>query len=72
MNCCRCGRDRNADGSPVTWTCTMCENVVCRKCTLVDHVERTYYDETYCSLGCRRKHLQCLRDIEFVKEVMES
>ena len=72
MTCCRCGRDKNDDGSPVTWRCTFCEDVVCRRCTLVDPAERTYYEETYCSLDCRRKHLQYLRDIKPVKEVMES
>lgn len=60
------------DGSPVLWLCIMCGDVVCRKCTLVDPVERTYYDDTYCSADCRQKYLQYLEDIKPVAEVMES
>lgn len=56
--CCRCGLWMNLDdGSPVTWRCIACKGFCCRKCTLVDPIDRTYYGQTYCSVDCRTAYL---------------
>lgn len=70
--CCRCGRQSNEDGSSVTWRCIQCGGTVCRRCTLVDPLERTYYDDTFCSVKCRDDRLQAIKDEFTVSEVMES
>ena len=57
--CCQCSRQKNNDGSKVTWVCCECDQKVCRHCTLTfvnNHGMTQYYDLTYCSKSCKDKH----------------
>jgi hypothetical protein len=53
--CCQCGRTENSDGSLVTWRCQVCNQNVCRHCTLLDtkRIPPEYYHTTLCSEECR-------------------
>jgi predicted RNA-binding Zn-ribbon protein involved in translation (DUF1610 family) len=50
--CSRCGDETNVDNSAITWRCQQCGHLVCRKCTRMDPIEKTYLSMTLCSEAC--------------------
>jgi len=42
-------------GTPIEWRCCRCGGYVCIECTLTvpGSVPREFYEDTYCSEGCR-------------------
>lgn len=55
--CERCAKRQHADGSPITWKCTVCGALTCRGCTqtIPGSVPTEYYQATLCSKECWEK-----------------
>jgi len=52
--CAVCQRTRHEDGSRITWKCSYCGALICRRCALTIPGSRPpeYYQATFCSKTC--------------------
>lgn len=57
VGCVRCGQLKSEDGSPVTWRCSQCNELVCREHTLTipGRFPKEYFHDTLCSIECWQK-----------------